>query len=321
MIKFLYGEDTYSVSAVAAKIVADFIAGQQSDLNVNKLEANKLTLENFTDAVLSAPFLGDKKLTIVRNLLVEKDNSDLRKKLIPTLEKLPKTSEIIFVDEGKPDARDALFKFLIKNAKNKHYMPVDETTMRRFIAIKTAEQNIKISNQATAGLILYVGPDLWRLQNEILKLAAFATAQKHDEISLDDVEQLVEPNIELKIFDLTDALAARNSRRAIELLHSFMKNGDDMMMVFNLVIYQFRNMIIVKDLAQRGEGNIAKTAGLHPFVVRKTEAAVRKISLEELAYFYRQLEDYDSALKSSEIEVENALVLLFVGFCKSGKIS
>ena len=281
MIKFLYGENTYSVSIMAAKIVADFIEKQKTDLNVNKLEAGKLTMENFTDAVLSMPFLGDKKLTVVRNLLIEKENADLRKKIISTLEKLPETSEIIFVDEGKPDARDALYKFLIKNAQSKHYAPVDETTMRRFVTAKTAAAKVSISNQATAKLTLYVGPDLWRLQNEILKLAAFATSEKRNEITIDDIEQLVEPNIELKIFDLTDALAAGNSKRAIELLNAFIKNGDDLMMVFNLVIYQFRNMIIVKDLADRGERNIAKSAGLHPFVVRKTEAAVRKISLEE----------------------------------------
>jgi len=321
MIKYFYGEDTYSVSAVTTKIVADFVAGQQSDLNVNKIEAVNLTLENFTDATLSAPFLGDKKLTIVKNLIIEKDAADLRKKLIPYLDKLPATSDILFIDNGKPDARDALYKYLLKNAKCKYYAPVDDMTLRRFITAKTAELNIAISNPAMAKLSLFVGPDLWRLQNEILKLSAYIVAESRVEIIPEDIDLLVEPNINLKIFDLTDALATRNSARAIQLLNAFIQNNEDLMMVFNLVIYQFRNMLVIKDLLERREKNITKTASLHPFVVQKTIQSLRKISFEELASFYQQLEEMDFALKSSRIEIENALVLLFVDFCKSDKMN
>lgn len=320
MIRYLYGEDTYSVAAVAAKIVADFVEKQASDLNVNTIEASRLTLENFADATLSAPFLGDKKLTVVKNLIVEKDSADLRKKLIVSLDKLPATSEILFVDEGKPDARDALYKFLLKNAKCKYYAPVDEVKLRRFITAKTTELNMTVSNQAAAKLSFFVGPDLWRLQNEILKLAAFAQAQSRTEISAEDIELLVEPNINLKIFDLTDALAARNSVRAIQLLDAFIQNDEDLMMVFNLVIYQFRNMIVIKDLIERKERDIGKSAGLHPFVVRKTEQAVRKIEQGQLVSFYRQLEDYDYGVKTGKLGVEDALILLFVDFCKNGKM-
>jgi len=321
MIRFLYGENTYSVSAMAAKIVADFVEKQKSDLNLNKLDADKLTLEKFSDAVLSTPFLGDKKMTVIKNLLVEKDNADLRKKLIPVLEKVPATSEIVFIDNGKPDARDALYKFLIKNAQSKNYALADEAMTRRFILTKLEGTGVKIDNKATAKLSLYVGPDLWRLQNEVLKLSSYALANDRKEISADDVEKLVEPNLELKVFDLTDALATKNSSVAIEKLNDFIRNGEDLMMVFNLVIYQLRNMIVIKDLTERKETNIAKTSGLHPFVVKKTLASVQKISLEELKKFYRKLEDFDAALKTSEIEIEDALVLLFVDFCKNDKIN
>ncbi len=321
MLRYLYGEDTYSINTAVTKIVADFVGGQKTDLNVNTLESAKLTLENFTDAVLSAPFLGDKKLTIVKNLIVEKENAELRKKIIETLQNVPASSDLIFVDAGKPDARDALYKYLQKNAECKYFGPTTELNLRQFITAKTAEQNIKIGSPALSKLTLFVGPDLWRLQNEILKLTAFISAGKRTEITVDDVELLVEPNIDLKIFDLTDALAAKNSKRAINLLDAFMKKNEDLMRVFNLVIYQIRNMLVIKDLLLRGEkNNIAKVAGLHPFVVQKTEQSLRKISAAELILFYQQLEEFDFAIKTSRIEIENALVLLFVNFCKNGKM-
>lgn len=321
MIRYLYGEDTYSIKMAVVKIVADFIEQQKSDLNVNTLEAEKLTYENLTDAVLSAPFLGDKKLTIIKNLIVEKDFAELRKKIIKTLENLSASSEVVFIDNGKPDARDGLYKFLGKNAKCKYFGPVSELTLRQFISAKTAEQNIKISNPALSKLTLFVGPDLWRLQNEILKLSAYAAAESRVEIAPEDVDLLVEPNINLKIFDLTDALATQNSTRTIQLLNAFIQNNEDLMMVFNLVVYQFRNILVIKDLLLRHETNIAKVAGIHPFVVQKTTQSLRKISFDELASFYRQLEEMDFALKSSRIEIENALVLLFVNFCKNDKMA
>lgn len=320
MIRYFYGEDTYSIGATVKKIVADFIEEQKSDLNVNTLESAKLTYENFTDAIMSAPFLGDKKLTVVKNLILEKEFAEVRKKIIKMLGNLPATSDLVFVDAGKPDARDGLYKYLQKNATCKYFPPVSEITLRKFISAKIAQQNLKIDNSAVAKLALFVGPDLWRLKNEILKLTAFAVSEGRGEISTDDIDLLVEPNVDLKIFDLTDALAARNSTRAILLLNTFIQNNEDLMMVFNLVIYQARNMLIIKDLLARRESNIAKAAGLHPFVVQKTTQSLRQISFDELISFYQQLEEMDFALKSGRIEIENALVLLFVNFCKSDKI-
>lgn len=320
MIRFFYGENTYSLRAMAKKIVADFVEKQKSDLNVVTLESAKLTFESFSDAVLSAPFLGDRKLTIVKNLVAEKEHAELRKKIMTILPKLPANSDVVFIDAGKPDGRDGLFKWLTKNSTVKYYSAADESLVRRFIAEKIAEQNIKISPPALSKLTLYAGSDLWRLANEVAKLSAFTKAAGRDEITPTDVEALVEPDLELKVFDLTDALASRNSKRSIELLDKFIRKNEDLHKVFNLVIYQIRTMITVKELLERNERNIAKICGLHPFVAQKTEALSRKITFTELTNFYEQIEEQDFLIKTGRTEIQNSLVLLFVNFCRNGKI-
>jgi len=321
MLAFLYGEDTYSIKKATQKSVANFIEKEKTDLNLNIIKANELTIENFVAAVYSTPFLGEKKLVIVENLLLEREK-ELKDKLKSKIEKIPEFTTLFFVEEGKPDQREGLFKYLNKTATTKYFGPVDESKMRQFIKEKMQPENVAIANDALSKLILFIGADLWRLENELQKLILFIKSEDRKEIKTGDVELMIEPNLNLKIFDLTDALALRNTQKVISLFQSMLKKGEDVFMIFNMIIYQLRNMLIVEDLIKRQvqRNELAKKAGLHPFVITKTEQSLRKFRAGEIVKFYNSLKETDWKVKSGQIELESAMDLLLVEFCESGKI-
>jgi DNA polymerase-3 subunit delta len=319
-IIFIYGEDVYSIKNVTRKLVANFIEKEKSDLNIKIFESNDLTLEAFINSIMSAPFLGEEKLTVIKNFLINGDNKEMEKKILKYLEQIPEKSKVIFVEEGKPDARGALFKFLEKiNSKN--FPPPNEIKIRQFITDLVTQSDLKITNQALSKVSQYVGPDLWQLENELLKLILYVKSINQTEITEENVEKLIEPNITLKIFDLTDALASRNGKKVIGIFNDFVRAGEDLFLVFNMIIYQVRNMLIVEDLINLGKKNdIAKLSGLHPFVVKKIEYSLSKFQKGELVSFYARLGDIDWQIKTGRSEIETALVMLFVDFCKSDKI-
>ena len=150
----------------------------------------------------------------------------------------------------------------------------------------------------------------------------YAKSLGREEISHEDVEAMIEPNITLKVFDLTDALATRNAKKVINIFNAFVSGGEDLFLVFNMIIYQIRNMLIIEDLINMGKkGEIVKLSGLHPFVVKKIEYSLGKFKKGELVSFYRNLGEIDWQVKTGQTQIETALDMLFVDFCKSDKIS
>jgi DNA polymerase-3 subunit delta len=79
-----------------------------------------------------------------------------------------------------------------------------------------------------------------------------------------------------------------------------------------MIAYQFKNLLIVKELAQKGlmYASIVKKSGLHPFVVKKTYYLCNQFSFEELKKIYHNIFRVDLDIKTGKIEPEMALDLL-----------
>jgi DNA polymerase III delta subunit len=76
-------------------------------------------------------------------------------------------------------------------------------------------------------------------------------------------------------------------------------------------------MLIVSDLsASMTADQIAKEAGLHPFVVKKTLINLKNFSNEELEKMYFNLGEIDWKSKSGLADIAVMTELLIVDFCR-----
>jgi DNA polymerase-3 subunit delta len=167
----------------------------------------------------------------------------------------------------------------------------------------------KINPDALDLLINFVGRDLWQMANEIKKLSNYKMAGT---IGRQDVELLVKPNIENEIFKTIDAIASKDKKLALSLLHKHIEDGDNHLYLLSMISYQFRNLLTIKELqdAQIPYNLIAKRSGLHPFVVQKSSYLCNQFSFLQLKKIYRKIFQVDSDIKTGKIEPETALDLL-----------
>lgn len=314
MLYFYYGEDTYSLKKKIKDIVDAFVKIEGSDFNVSTLFGNKISVQEFEKNVFTAPFLGSKRLIILKNILLECTDLDIKKAISSNLDKTPRTSIVIFVDEGKPDKRESLFKNLTKWATTKSYDQPSDLDIKRFIEATVSENKFKIASAASFQLGLYCGRDYWRIENELLKLISYSKYQKRDAIVEADVTQLVDPINNFMIFDLTDALADRNVKKAIKIYYSMLKGGEDEIKVFNMIIYHIRNMILANSVSENSEYEIAKMTSLHPYVVKKIMISLRKFDESKLHQLYKKLSEVDWKIKTGFLDIGTALDLLLVDF-------
>jgi len=312
---FFYGEDSYSIVKKTAEFRRAFVE-KNSDFNLTELEGEKITYEKYWNSVNSLPFLGDKRLIIIKNIF-QNPNKEIRAEISKTLEKILKENVVLFVDTVMPDKRESLFKKMPKEKTAFYFGPLYGAKLSAWIDQKIAGLGeIKITPVAKSKLILYVGGDLWRLENEISKLYFLAVSLDKKEIDDNLVENNVEADLEIKAFALNDALVRQDTKTALTSMENLLKNGEEELRLFNLIVYQFRTMIILSDLTGEPSSKIASETKLNPFVVSKTLPLFRRFDLNKIYTGYRNLGKLDIEIKTGRIEPKMALFRAVVDFCR-----
>jgi len=116
---------------------------------------------------------------------------------------------------------------------------------------------------------------------------------------------------ETSVFDMVDALGARNGREALRLLHRLLEQ-DEALRLFGMVVRQFRLLLLTRAMLDAGarDTEIASVLKTPPFVVRKLMGQVRNFSLPQLKELYHKLRDIDEAIKTGQTEGDVALDML-----------
>lgn len=310
MILFLHGEDTYRMKEKLREIVEKYKKANKSCLNLIFFDGQKRAEDVFKslkDGMRQTSIFEEKKLIIVSNVL---ENTDFKQEFLDNSEEFLNSKNItIFFQENTFNKNNALFNFLKKNAKNQEFPLLNGQKLKNWARNEFENQGAKIDNLSLSLLLDYVGPNLWRLSNEIQKLSNY---KKGCTITKEDIELQVKPNIDTDIFKTIDAIAIKRKDLALNLMQKHLGNGDSPLYLFSMINYQFRNLLSVKDFIEKQKpyNAILKESGLHPFVVKKTYSLCRQFSFGELRNIYQKIFKTDFKIKTGLINPEAALDLL-----------
>jgi len=303
MIIFLYGQDTYRMREKLKEMIERYKKIHKSGLNLKYFD----DFANLKDEIRQVPMFKEKKLAVITDVFA---NLNFKEKFLENKKDFLKTEDIIlFYQEGEINKSNSLFKFLKKNAKSQEFKFLGGQRLKTWIKKEFNRYETEIDSGVLEKLIEYIGNDLWRMSNEIKKLASFKNNKK---VRAEDVELLVRSKIETDIFKTIDAIAEKNKKQALKLLHKHLEKGDSPLYLLSMINYQFRNLLIVKDFIEKHKpyNVILKKSGLHPFVVKKTYYQSQKFTFQELKKIYQKIFKVDLDIKTGRIQPEIALDLL-----------
>jgi DNA polymerase III subunit delta len=101
---------------------------------------------------------------------------------------------------------------------------VDETDALRWIASESEKNGVRFDPDAARELADALGADMMLIASEWNKLVLFAGEKKH--VTLGDVETMVLAAKQRSLYELTDAISARDTARALKLLHGLLNASD-----------------------------------------------------------------------------------------------
>jgi DNA polymerase-3 subunit delta len=244
----------------------------------------------------------------------EESNPELKQQLLDYLPQLPPTTHLVFIENKKLNANNALLKLAEKEkkiAQVKFFAAPSADALPDWVIDHVEKKGGKIDFSAANDLALFVGADLRALDSEIEKLILYRNGET---IRRDDVRAMVAPAQEQSIFELVDALGQRRTQRALELLHEQLRHNANEFYLLTMITRQYRLMLQVRDLITRGMSAdaVQKQLGIHPFVNKKISEQARNYSVEQLEGIMHKLLETDVNLKTSKLEPTLALDLLVV---------
>jgi DNA polymerase-3 subunit delta len=307
MIYFLHGQDSYRSKEKLLDIIEGYKKVHKSGLNLIYIDATEKSFADFYSNFKVVSMFAEKKLIILKNVF---SDSKFQEEFLENIKDIEKFQDIVVVYENSAaDKRIKFFKALAKQATCQEFELLDPALFKKWVIKKFEAKGIKINLDALDMIISFVGNNLWQMSNEVEKLSNY---KGKTIIKKEDILTLIKPNIENDIFKTIDELAKKNKKQALSLLHKHLDNGDNVLYLLSMIAYQFRNLLIIKELqdAQIPYQMIAKKSGLHPFVVQKTSSLCSQFSNEQLKKIYQKIFLIDLNIKTGKVEPETALDLL-----------
>ena len=322
MIIYIYGEDTFRSRQYLKEQVEKFkIARDPQGYNVVFLDAAKDEAGRLLSEIVSAPFLAEKRLIVIENILQANDEILEEIKTRVANKKIPESNVVIFwqgeksVTKGKAKKNvlaDELEQVLLKEKYIQEFAKLSEDKLLVWAMQELKKMNAKISRPAAIFLVRNAGGDMWALSGLLNQLALYAGDK---EIGLSDVQLFVEEKADDNVFNLVEAIVSGNRKQAFKLLADQENLGEDKFKIFGLVVWQFRLLLQLRSLFEVEDGLTSDKAAsqlkIHPFVAKKNWAVVKKYSLAKLKEIYDQLLDIDIKTKTGQGD-QSMLIDLFV---------
>jgi len=171
----------------------------------------------------------------------------------------------------------------------------------------------QIKPDAARALAFLVDGDLRMVDQELQKLLAYVNGKRP--ISEEDVMTLTADANQGDIFTLVDALAMRDARNSMRMLHRLLEYND-YFAIFGMITRQFRLLIQTREALDQGipENAVASFLKINPYVAGKLLQQARRLTMSELENAYRRLLEVDKAVKTSQADDELALEIFVTTF-------
>lgn len=226
MLVFLFGKDTYRSREKLGEILEHYNKLPKTKRNLRVFDCTQSSLQDVREEMSIPSLFGEKKLLVLQYVFQNKDLADA---LFEQKEALQKSADTLLFFEEEENMHP-LVSFLKENAKSQEFKPLTRTSTLAWVEKEFQKYGKAVGKDALVLLIGETGNNLWRLSQEILKLAAFLGTRTI--VKVQDVKNLLHLSLEYE-----------EGGEALEFVSSHIKKGDDPLYILAMFAMQLRRKI------------------------------------------------------------------------------
>jgi DNA polymerase-3 subunit delta len=263
-------------------------------MNYAYYEGKGINVNEIIDLAETLPFFAERRLIILEDTGLFKSAAA---ELADYIKDMPDTTSMIFI-ESEVDKRNKLYKAVQSKGRVVELGRQDESTLLRWVAGNVKRENKQISENTVRHFLAKVGTDMENIQKELEKL--FCYTMDKESITSEDVDTICTTQITNQIFDMVNAVADKNQKKALEYYYDLLALKEPPMRILFLLVRQFKLLLEVKTMDKQGYARkeIAEKAGINPFVVGKYQAQAKAFSGSELRKIMEDAVETEESVKT-----------------------
>lgn len=290
-IYFLMGEEPYYIDKLTEYIEENVLQEHERDFNQTVLYGRDVTIEDIVGNAKRYPMMADRQVVIVKEA----------QELVRTIDKLESYAEnfqettvlVIAYKYKTLDKRKKLVKLLDKVGLVFESKKMYENQVGTWIQRVLQGKGYSIEPKASAMLVEFLGNDLSRISNELNKLQIILP--KGHTISAKDIEENIGFSKDFNVFELQNALGAKNQLKAYKIAQYFADNPKDnpMVVTTSLVFSYFVKVLKYHGLKDKNPKTAAPILGVSPFFMKDYDVALKNYPMKKVSAIVAGLRDID----------------------------
>lgn len=308
-VYLLYGEEAYLKKLYKEKL-KDALLAPEDTMNLNIYEGKGIDVREVISQADTMPFFADRRLLLIEGSGMFKSASPEMAEYIP---KIPEETCIVFV-EDEVDKRGKLYKAVKKVGRAVELGRQDEKTLMNWVLTILRREKRQITSATMELFLSKTGNDMELIGNELEKLLCYTLGR--EVIAAEDVEAVCANRTENKIFEMINAIAQKQQKKALDLYYDLLALKEPPMRILYLITRQFNLLMQVKELKGQGfdQAGIASRLGVQSFIIRNYLRQAERFTQEQLREAVQECVETEEAVKTGRMGDSMSVELLIVKY-------
>ncbi len=318
-----YGEDEYSKNICYRKLIKTLSPNSEPTF----FDGESLDITRFGEECNSVSFFCEDKCVLVRNPAIESFSAEMLGLIDEVIEGKPNSTAIIFMVKGqaintRTDKKWA--KFIDKINKLGIVIECKEKNKNDVVSMimSTAKKSgCTIERHLAENLADRCLNDMLILENDLVKLCAFAAEKNSGVITEEAIENLTAQQLDFKTYEITKHIISKDAKTALHILNSLFLQQVDAIAINSALAGAFLDIYRVKMMQQYNHSQSEISANFDykgkDFKLKIAGYDAPKCSLDFLKNAITVLSDADITLKSTKddkkLVMEKAILNIIVG--------
>ena len=307
----LYGDEDYLKKQYRDKLLHALVA-EGDTMNFAKYDGQNVSVGELIDLAETLPFFAERRVILVTDSGFFKSSEE---QLALYFAEIQDTTCIISV-ESEVDKRSKTYKAAVKAGSAVDFSMPDERMLTSWMMARVKQAGKTMTQEAWTEFFDRTNDSMDHMNLEMEKLLSYIYDK--DSITLADVEAICTKQMHSKVFDMISFIASKDLPKVLELYHDMLAAKEPPIRILALIIRQFDQMYLMKDMASQGMNvsTIASKLGSRDFIVRKNLGLARNFTMEQIRALLEDAADLDERAKTGRINDRMAVELLMVQYSK-----
>jgi DNA polymerase-3 subunit delta len=299
-LTLLTGDDLYHLDRAQQLLIEKLVPADSSEFALGLFGSEKVDVGSVVGAARSIGMFAPRRVIVMRDVEMLTGEPDA----LLEYAKEPPANSYLVVRAPSLDQRRKLHKALAKSGTTLVFSAPGEDMGRLRVEVAgiAKERGITLDRESVDFLAEISGGDLWRVANELEKIAVW-TGSSTKKVDLDTVREVASGGAMVTGWEVANAVLARDANGAISAARRLIAAGDEPIRIVGGLAWRARVMLQAKALLEKGtpRGDVLREARAWSYR-DELFTGLERYSLGELLRFPAHLLEADRCFKSRSLD-------------------